>query len=112
MYRVNCANCAVVRSNRSLLRLFYIYIYICLVSYNFLGWMVLNVVFKCVCWRIEIERKRCFIDSSLSVNDLENDSSQLRIIKDTKRWRLFRVLDKLLLDVGQGSFINHYLLMT
>lgn len=63
-------------------------------------------------WRIEIERKRRFIDSSLPVNDLENDSSQLRIIKDTKRWRLFKVLDKLLLDVGQGSFINHYLLMT
>lgn len=112
MYRVNCANCAVVRSNRSLLRLFYIYIYIyvwCLTIFLD-GWY--NVVFKCVCWRIEIERKRCFIDSSLSVNDLENDSSQLRIIKDTKRWRLFRVLDKLLLDVGQGSFINHYLLMT
>lgn len=105
MYRVNCANCAVVRSNRSLLRLFYIYIYVwCLTIF-------LDGITLCsnVCWRIEIERKRCFIDSSLPV---KNDSSQLRIIKDTKRWRLFKVLDKLLLDVGQGSFINHYLLMT
>lgn len=76
------------------------------------SWMDGITLCSNVRWRIEIERKRCFIDSSLSVNDLENDSSQLRIIKDTKRWRLFKVLDKLLLDVGQGSFINHYLLMT
>lgn len=76
------------------------------------SWMDGTTLCSNVRWRIEIERKRRFIDSSLPVNDLENDSSQLRIIKDTKRWRLFKVLDKLLLDVGQGSFINHYLLMT
>lgn len=76
------------------------------------SWMDGTTLCSNVRWRIEIERKRCFIDSSLPVNDLENDSSQLRIIKDTKRWRLFKVLGKLLLDVGQGFFINHYLLMT
>lgn len=76
------------------------------------SWMDGTTLCSNVRWRIEIERKRRFIDSSLPVNDLENDSSQLRIIKDTKRWRLFKVLDKLLSDVGQGSFINHYLLMT
>lgn len=75
------------------------------------SWMDGTTLYSNVRWRIEIERKRRFIDS-LPVNDLENDSSQLRIIKDTKRWRLFKVSDKLLLDVGQGSFINHYLLMT
>lgn len=49
------------------------------------SWMDGITLCSNVRWRIEIERKRCFIDSSLPVNDLENDSSQLRIIKDTKR---------------------------